>query len=133
MRQFVFTSDEVETLNHLRREHPTAAVRRKCEVLWMKSQGPELTHAQIARFAGVSLRTTQRYLDEFIAEGLDGVTTVRHCRRPSKLMEHFDLLHDHFLGNPPATVAQARAEIERLIGIRRGLTQVRLFLKATSV
>ena len=47
----------------------------------------------------------------------------------SELERYRALLEDHFLSQPVATVAQAQAEILRLTGIQRGLSQVRHFLK----
>lgn len=38
-------------------------------------------------------------------------------------------MEDHFHRNPPRSTAEAAAEIEGITGIRRGLTQVRKFLK----
>lgn len=131
MRDFVFTTEEIETLRHERLNHPVLAVRRKLDVLWLKSQ--QLAHVEIARLTGVSLRTVQRNLDEFHTAGLDGLTTTRWHRPSSRLMDHRAALEDHFLANPPATVAQAQADIERLTGLTRGPTQVRQFLKKLSV
>ena len=42
--------------------------------------------------------------------------------------EYRSSLEKHFLKHPPATVKQARDEIEKLTGIKRSETQVRRFL-----
>ena len=131
MRDFVFTTEEIETLRHERLNHPSVAVRRKLDVLWLKSQ--QIAHVEIAQMTGVSLRTVQRYLDEFLAAGLDGLTTTRWHRPSSRLMDHRAMLEDHFLAHPPATVAHAQADIEQLTGLKRGPTQVRQFLKKLSI
>jgi len=131
MRDFVFTTEEIETLQHERLKHPSVAVRRKLDVLWLKSH--QVAHVEIAQMTGVSLRTVQRYLDEFLAAGLDGLTTTRWHRPSSRLMDHRAMLEDHFLANPPATVAHAQADIEQLTGLKRGPTQVRQFLKKLSI
>ncbi len=127
MRTFTFTTDDRRALAHLRYHHPEPRVQRKLEVLWLKSHG--LTHDRIAAYADASLRTVQRYLDEYQQGGLQ-----RLCRRqehPSRaaLVEHEVSLEEHFETHPVRSARQARAVIEQRTGIRRGLTQVRHFLK----
>ena len=47
----------------------------------------------------------------------------------SALVEHEDSLEEYFLKHPPRSAKQAQAVIEQQTGIRRGLSQVRHFLK----
>jgi transposase len=131
VREFHFPEDVVETLREERMNHPNPAVRRKLDVLFLKSQG--IAHVEIVRLTGLSKRTVERYLDQYLRDGLEGLTTIRRHCPTSKLMDHLELLRNHFLDHPPATVAQAQADIERLTGLRRGQTQVRAFLKNISV
>jgi transposase len=131
MRTFVFTDEQIETLRHERLRHPTLAVRQKLDVLWLKSQG--IAQQEISRMTGMSRRTVQRYLDTFLVDGLQGLTTTRCARPQSRLLDYCGILEDHFLEHPPATVAQAQADIERLTGLKRGPTQVRAFLKKRSI
>lgn len=131
MRDFLFTPEQIETLRTQRHEHPDVFVRRKFEVLWLKSQA--VPHCEIARLADLSLSTVQRHLDEFLERGLEGASERKVHRPASELMDFHGLLEDHFNLHPPATVAQAQADIERLTGLRRGPTQVRKFLKKLSV
>jgi transposase len=100
------------------------------EVLWLKSQG--LTHAEIGELAGVSRRTVQRILDAFLAGGLEQVRKLSFRRPVSDLAKFQGTLEDYFVEHPPASTAQAQAAIEKLTGIKRGLTQVRQFLKKVS-
>jgi len=131
VREFHFPEDVVETLREERLNHPNPEVRRKLDVLFLKSQ--EIPHVEIVRLTGLSKRTVQRYLDQYLRDGIEGLTTIRRHRPTSKLMDHFDLLRDYFKEHPPATVVQAQADIERLTGLRRGQTQVRAFLKNISI
>lgn len=130
MRTFTFDEQTVAAIRHDRYQHPHPRVQRKMEVLWLKSRG--LTHAEIAELAGVSPRSVQRYLDEYEAGGLDGVRRLNWSGKPCALDEHRDSLEDYFLEHPPRSVREAQAAIERLTGIRRGLSQVRAFLKKKS-
>jgi transposase len=127
MRTINFTADDRRALAHYRFHHPEPRVQRKVEVLWLKSHG--LRHDRIAAYAGVSRRTVQRHLDEYLEGGLE-----RLCRRSrhqprAALIEHEVSLEEHFEKHPVRSVKHARAIIEQRTGIRRGLTQVRHFLR----
>jgi transposase len=100
------------------------------EVLWLKSQG--LTHEDIASLADVSRRSVQRYLDEFLAGGLERLRRIAWQGPASDLTPHQATLEEYFLENPPRSASEAQAVMERLTGVRRGLTQVRSFLKKVS-
>jgi len=127
MRHFTFPAPVLEAIRHDRYHHPHPRVQRKMQVLWLKSQG--LTHAEIARLADVSPRSVQRYLDEFEAGGLEHIRRIPWAGKPNELDAHRSSLETHFLENPPRSVREARQVIEERTGIRRGLTQVRAFLK----
>jgi transposase len=97
------------------------------EVLWLKSHG--LNHDEIAAYADVSRRTVQRYLDQYHEGGLPRLRRCRWHQPQSTLVEHQGSLEEYFLKHPVRSAKQARAVIERQTGIRRGLSQVRHFLK----
>jgi len=127
MRVFTFSSEVIAAIRHERYHHPHPRVQRKMEVLWLKSQG--LTHDDIANFADVSPRSVQRYLDEFEQGGLERLRRLGWQGKHCALDEHQQSLEDYFLEHPPRSARQAQQAIERLTGIRRGLSQVRAFLK----
>src|SRR4051794_3697224 len=127
MRTFTFTAEERKDLAHDRYHHPDPRVQRKMEVLWLKSHG--LGHDDIATYADVSRRTVQRYLDEYLEGGLPRLRRCPGHHPPSALVEHETSLEEYFQEHPPRSVKQARAVIEQRTGVRRGLSQVRHFLK----
>ena len=127
MRIITFTSDDRGALAYDRYHHPDPRVQRKMEVLWLKSHG--LSHDDIATYADVSLRTVQRYLDDYIEGGLSQLRRFGWHQPQSTLVEHEDSLEEYFLKHPPRSAKQAQAIIAEQTGIRRGLTQVRHFLK----
>jgi len=100
------------------------------EVIWLKSQG--LTHDAIGRLAGLSRRSVQRYLDEYLDGGIDRLYEIRWKGKHCPLDDFRTTLEEYFVEHPPRTVCEARDAIERLTGIRRSLTQVRVFLKKKS-
>jgi transposase len=127
MRDIIFTEDDRRALAHYRFHHPEPRVQRKVEVLWLKSHG--LAHDRIAAYSDVSRRTVQRYLDEYLEGGLQRLCRGRRSQPRSALIEHEVSLEEHFETHPVRSIKQARSVIEQRTGIRRGLTQVRHFLK----
>lgn len=130
MRRFSFTRETLAAIRHDRYHHPHPRVQQKMEVLWLKSQG--LAHEDIARLAAVSRRSVQRYLDEFAGGGLERLRHLSWRGKANGLAAHQASLEDYFLGSPPRSTREAQAAIEQQTGVRRGLTQVRAFLKKLS-
>jgi transposase len=127
MRTIAFTPEDRRDLAHDRYHHPDPRVQRKMEVLWLKSHG--LSHDAIATYADVSRRTVQRYLDQYLEGGLPRLRRCPSNHPQSALVEHEASLEEYFQEHPPRSVKQARAVIEQHTGVRRGLSQVRHFLK----
>jgi transposase len=100
------------------------------EVLWLKSKG--LTPEDIADLAGVCRRSVRRYLDEYLDGGVERLRRIPWQGTPHALAQHQASLEDYFLENPPRSAREAQAAIEEQTGVRRGLTQVRAFLKKVS-
>jgi transposase len=127
MRPIRFTPEDRRSLAHDRFHHPDPRVQRKMEVLWLKSHG--LGHDDIAALADVSRRTVQRYLNEYREGGLDRLRRCPWHQPRGTLVEHQDSLEGYFAKHPPRSAKQAQAAIAEQTGIRRGLSQVRHFLK----
>ena len=130
MRHFTFTPEVLDAIRHDRYHHPHPRVQQKMEVLWLKSQG--CTHADIARLAAVARRTVQRYLDAFADGGLQRLCRLAWKGKANELAAHQASLEDYFVEHPPRSTREAQAAIEQQTGVRRGLTQVRAFLKKRS-
>jgi transposase len=129
MRHFTFTPEDLDAIRRDRYHHPHPRVQQKMEVLWLKSQA--FTHADIASLADVSRHSVQRYLDEYADGGLERIRRLPWKGKPSELDVHRPSLEDYFLENPPRSAREAQAAIEGETGVRRGLSQVRAFMKKT--
>jgi transposase len=127
MRTITFTPEDLRDLAHDRYHYPDPRVQRKMEVLWLKSHN--LSHDAIATYADVSRRTVQRYLDQYLEGGLPRLRRCEGTHPQSILVEHETSLEEYLQKHPPRSTKQARAIIEQRTGIRRGLSQVRHFLK----
>ena len=106
--------------------HPDPVVRRKMLVLWTTHCG--VSRAKAAAVAGVGRATAQRYLAEYRAGGLVGLRHWGVTGPVSDLAEYAELIKRDLTATPVRTTAEARDRIEALTGIRRGLTQTRVFL-----
>lgn len=126
MRDVTFTEGDLRAIKHERYYHPDPLVQRKLHVLWLKHNG--ITHDKIATLAGVSRRTVQRYLLDFLTGGLAEIRRNPHRGKTSDLVAHQDGLEAYFKEHPPRSLKEAREVIRQRTGITRGLTQVRKFL-----
>lgn len=127
MLRLEFTEAQRRVLESERFRHPHPRVRRKMEVLWLKSQG--LAHQDIARLSGVTGKTIRRYFQEYVDGGFEGLKEL-HFRRPqSELVAHQEAIAAYFRDHPPASINEAVTAISSLTGLTRSPTQVRAFLK----
>src|ERR1700683_4110331 len=127
MREFTFTDDDRKAIDHDRYHDPHPLVQRKMEVLWLKSH--DLPHQQIADLAGVSLRTVQRYLNDYLEGGLPLLRRCKWRGPKTVLLQHEQSIQEYFWDHPPRNTKEAAKVIFDQTGVRRGLTQVRAFLK----
>jgi len=127
MIEIEFTEKEKNTLYFNRYNHANPQVRRKIDVVWLKSNG--LSNKEITKLVRVTENTVRNYLHQYLEGGISRLCEVRYHRPQSELDKHEDLLTDCFVENPPATANEARAIIIEQTGIKRSTTQVRQFMK----
>jgi transposase len=122
-----FTATDRAALAAERYLHPHPKVQRKLAAVYLKSLA--LPHQLICRICQISKPALVRYLRAFEQEGLEGLKQLGYEGRPNGLHPQAASLEPHFRQNPPSTCAQAQAVIAAQTGVRRGLTQVRAFLR----
>ena len=122
-----FNTSDRAALEAERYLHPHPKVQRKLEAVDLKSL--DLPHHLICRICQVRKPTLVRYLRAFAPEGLEGLTPLGDAGPPNSLQPHAVSLAPHFRQLPPHTGAQAQQMIVAQTGVRRGLTQVRAFLR----
>lgn len=127
MLQVTFTDDAVAALDEGRFHEPDPRVRRKLEVVWLKSHG--LADQQIASLAGVTSRPVQRYLNTYLDGGIEALSQNSDRGQPRALNTHGPKVKASLEQHPPSTICEAGDQIAQLTGLRRGPTQVRAFLK----
>ena len=127
MRNMTFSEADVQVIAPERYHHPDPRVQRSMEILWLKHHG--FPHERIATLAGVSRSTVQRSLTEYVAAGLELLRQVPPQQPRSELDAHRVSLEETLKAQPVRSVQHARQLIEQRTGLRRSLTQVRLFLR----
>jgi transposase len=128
MGRLTFSAEAQQALHRERFEHPHPRVQQRLEVLWLISQG--LVYAEVARLAGVSEATVDRYVAAYRRGGLDALRQLNWGKAPtSALLEYQESLEESFRRQPPQTVAEACQRIKDETGLERRPTQVRAFLK----
>jgi transposase len=122
-----FTEDEINELYHEFMGHPAGTTKKKLHVVYLKSFN--LSHQEIARITRVDTDTVTRYLQEYKKGGLVAISIVRTYKPKSKLLPYKEKIKAYFQSHPPHTVAEAAFEIERLTGIKLGLSACRDFMR----
>ncbi len=126
MLKLDFTTEQIQALKFERFHHPHSRVQRKMEALFLKSQN--LPHSLICELVGISANTLRNYFRAFQTGGVEALKELDFYRPTSQLEIHKESLEEHFKQFPVTSIAQAQAEIEKLTGIRRSPTQIRLFM-----
>ena len=134
MARVTFSEGEREQLRRERIEYPHPRVQLRMEVLWLISCSQSYSSAlSSAPLAGVSDATVDRYVALYREGGIEGLKQFEWQGPTSPLAAHQTSLEELFQAHPPHTTAEACRRIEEATGIKRGLTQVRRFLKKVSV
>lgn len=122
-----FTQAEIDQLYEQRMNHSHPRVRQMMEVLYLKAL--QVPHQEICRLSRISAKTLRRYLGLYQEGGIEALKQVNFYQPESELMSHKALIRQAFEEKPPSTTKEARAKIEELTGLRRGLNQIRTFMK----
>lgn len=121
------SEEEIRIVTEEREFHPRQQVRRRMLVLWSLHCG--LTREAAARVANVGVATVGRYVRAYREGGLDGLRRWEAHRPRGEMASWREIIRESFEQQPVSTIAQACERIEQLTGLKRGKTQVRLFLK----
>jgi transposase len=130
MLKVKFTESDRLVFQYERYHHPHAHVQKKMEVLHLKSLDISLSNELICKISGVSPNTMRSYLKEYNEGGIEKLKELRLNPLKSEMQAYSDTIKSYMKENPPSSISQARAMIEQIRGIKRGLTQTRSFLKS---
>lgn len=123
-----FTQEQIDELHFEKLNNPNPRFRVKMEALLLKSNG--LAHHTIQEICQISSVTLTTYIKQYAQGGIERLKLNLHKGKPNELKNHAEDLKEFFANNPPTSTKKAAKDIEEKTGIRRGLTQVREFLKS---
>lgn len=127
MIQVYFSASTVEVLRHERLYHPHPRVRRKLEVLYLKSQ--QVAHQEICRSVGITKPTLVKYLRAYQEGGIKQVKEVKFRKPQSALAGYSTVIENYLRQHPPRSLAEASDRIAELTGVTRSPAQVGKVLK----
>jgi transposase len=128
MNDITFTQNEIDLLHKMRFEHPMPLVQKRCEALFLKSQG--LTHSEICQLLRTSMSSVTRWVRAYSQSGIEGLTNLQYGKRKSSLAPFSESIENYFIKNPPNSIKEAVAKIKELTGIERSEKSVRVFLRS---
>jgi transposase len=126
MIKIIIPPEDQKKLATLRYRHPSRIVRRRFAILHFKCLNR--SHGEIAKLAGASYTMVATVLKLYVEKGLEGVEKFDHFVPVSNLEMHREVILKQFQENPPATAKEAAASIQKLTGIKKGVTQTKKFL-----
>ena len=130
MIDITFSDEVVAALQELQ-GHPHPVVRRRALILILKSQ--EIAHHKIAKIADVCENTVRHWLEAYQQGGLERLTEINFYQPQSRLQPFEMEVRDYFEKTPPATLAQACADIEKRTSVSIKNTQMRAYIKSLGV
>ena len=126
MIRIEFNPTEIQLLKQEKDENTNPKIRRRVEVVYLKSKG--LQHKDIHDITGFSHTQITKLLNLYQMGGLQAIKTLHYQGQLSKLHPFKDELKSSFEKKPFATLKEAKARIAEISGIGLSLTQVKEFL-----
>lgn len=119
---------DLEIIAREKERHPHFHVRRKLMVLHLKNLNLSLD--LIRKITNLSANTIRSYIKEYNTKGLNSLLIVNFNRPQSELKKYEEVIRSAFETNPPSSISEAKDKIEKLTGIQRSPSQIRVFLKS---
>lgn len=126
MLRVTFPQEDIAALKHEKDYNSFPKVRRRCEIVYLKSQG--FRHKDIETIVGVSHGTVTNPLQLYQHGHLDALKTLNYKGQPSQLHQYAQELQASFEQHPVGTYKEARTRIKELTKIDRSLPQIKHFL-----
>jgi transposase len=115
MIPITFTDEDIATLKKEKEYNPFPKVRRRCHVMYLKSQG--FKNTEIETIVGMSHGTVTNHLKLYHQGGLEALKTLNYKGQPSTLHRYTDQIKASFEAHPVGTLKEAKARIKDLTDI----------------
>lgn len=100
-------------------------------MLILKSK--KIPHHKIAQITDVCENTVRRCFETYQQGGIEKLKTLNFYQPQSRLKSFETKVRNYFEKTPPATIAQACADIEKLTGVSVKNTQMRAYIKSIGI
>lgn len=128
--ELTFSEKGIEELQALQL-HPHPVVRRRALILILKNQ--EVPHHKIAKIADVCENTVRNCFEAYQQGGIEQLKTMNFYQPQSRLKPFESVVREYFDKTPPATIAQACADIQKRTGVSLENTQMRAYIKSIGI
>jgi transposase len=126
-KKFSGKSQEKKSLRQMAFSHVSPTVQRKClSVLLLMFL---FNAALVGRIVGLNAATIRNYWRIYKQGGIKELEKLDYKGSKSVLQTHASSIDETFEKDPPHTISEAAARIEKLTGIKRSTKSVRVFLK----
>ena len=126
IKKITFTDEQISELKKEKEHSPVHYVRRRCGVVWLKSQG--FKNKEIEKIAGVTHGTVTNYMKLWRNGQIYALKTVNYKGQPSKLHAYSTQIKDSPEKQPVSSVKEAGERIKEMTGIELSLTQIKYFI-----
>lgn len=126
MVKLTCTQEDIAVLKHEKDYNPFPKVRRRCEIVYLKTQG--FMHNEIETIVGISHGTVTATLKLYQQGGLHALHTLNYKGQPSDLHAYTEMIKASFEQQPVGTYKEAKARIKKLTTIERSLPQIKHYL-----
>ncbi|MCB0847523.1 MAG: IS630 family transposase [Bacteroidetes bacterium] len=127
MLTLTISQADLQILKYKRFEQDSPILGKRLEVLWLKYLG--YSHQEIARVSCVCLNSVSNYLRLYQSDGLAGILHLGYQGPVSELKQYESSIKTDLDQSPVQTIKEAAARIEKISGLKRSPTQIRVFLK----
>lgn len=124
--KITFTNEEIELLKKEKDYNPFPIVRKRCEVIYLKSQG--FTNKEIVKIVGISYRTVTNCLKLYQQGRISALKTLNYKGQPSELHSYKEQIKASLEEKPVRTLKEAKARIKEITGIELSIPQIKYFL-----
>jgi transposase len=127
MLRVSISPEDLSTIHHDRFYHPQPYIMMRMHILALHHAGENAV--RIAVLLNRNRKTTQACLKAYRDGGLQAVYQYEKHKKECELDAHSELIEKELEQHPPQSINEAGTTIERLTGIKRSPTQIRVFLK----
>jgi len=126
IKKIIFTDEQIRELKKEKEYNPIPYVRRRCEAVWLKSQG--FKNKEIEKIVGITHGTVSNYLKLYRNGYIQALKSIHYKGQPGRLHAYSGQIKDSPEKQPVSPINEAKARIKEITGSELSLTQVKYFM-----